>query len=1300
MNEPERQLMSLLGEAVEYRSPEERAAFLDRACAGDAERRARLEALLRAYEEAGNFLEGDRPPGAPGATVDAPISERPGTVIGPYKLLEQIGEGGMGTVWMAEQIEPIQRRVAVKVVKEGMDSRQVLARFEAERQALALMEHPNIAKVLDAGKTPSGRPYFVMELVKGQSITKHCDDKRLGVRQRLELFGDVCRAVQHAHQKGIIHRDLKPSNVLVAPYDGNAVVKVIDFGVAKATGQRLTDKTLFTGFGALVGTPEYMSPEQAEVNNQDIDTRSDVYSLGVLLYELLTGSTPLTRQRVKEVALLEVLRLIREEEPPRPSTRLSTTEELPSVAANRGLEPRKLSGVVRGELDWIVMKALEKDRNRRYETANGFAQDIQRYLADEPVQACPPSAWYRFRKFARRRKTALAVAGLILFFIAFLGGGGGWIIRERAAREQRLTTQVGLILAEVDRLERAQNWPEALAAAERADAALAGGDAGDAIRQRVRDVRRDLEFIARLDRIRQDVTFVQGKLDRTGAAHDYAAAFRDYGVDVEVLSADESVAKLRANPALTAPIAVALDEWALARGAIGQGESRVQQLVTVARALDPDPFRERLRAMWGQPIAARAQLLELIKAIDVKTQRPATLHLLADELYVGKLVEPSLQILREAQYAHPADFWLNLNLGARLSRRRDYAAAVRYASIAVSLRQDSAGAHSNLGAGLLDQGKLDEAVAECRKAIELDPRFASAHIHLGNALGRQKKVDEAIGECREAIKLAPKNAVAHDALGNVLHDKGLLDEAIAEYREAIRLNRDSAKAHNNLGMALRDKGQLDDAIAELREAIRIESDDALYHNNLGLALKEKDNRLLAEAIVEYEKAIKLDSRFALPYYNLGNLQLGQGKPDKALLLYQIAIALDPAYAMAHENLAILLCDYKHDYDGAIVECEKAIALNPEHAPAHYDLGHARHGKGDREGALLAYRKAIEVDRKFGPAYAGLGDVLRAKGDLDGAIAAYREAVKLDPKDGLGRPIVFPHNDLGVALWLNCQLDEAIAEFREAIRIDKNNAAAHNNLALALIDMGRFEEAIAECQEALRLKKDYPNAYCSLGDSLKHKGQFQQALQAYRRGHELSSRSANWHFPSAKWVRQCERLIELDEKLPAFLDGKTTPASSGEWIELAELCALKRLRRASARFYAGAFAAEPKLAEDLRAEHRYGAACAAVLAGCGVGADTGNLDEKAKSQSRSQALGWLRADLALHARQLATGKPADRAAAQRRLRWWLTDADLAGIRGPAALAKLPEAERQEWQKLWNDVTALLNPAQGQTASEKK
>ncbi len=404
---------------------------------------------MRAYENAGSFLES--PAGNAAPTACSPdYDNKLGVRIGPYKLLQQIGEGGMGTVYMAEQVEPVARRVALKIIKAGMDSHQVIVRFEAERQALAMMDHPNIAKVLDAGTTDAGRPYFVMELIKGVPITTYCDEKRLSLNQRLELFKPVCEAVQHAHQKGIIHRDLKPTNVLVAEYDDRPISKVIDFGVAKATARKLTDRTMFTEFGQVIGTVEYMSPEQAKFNQLDVDTRSDIYSLGVLLYELLTGSTPFERQRLCEAAIDEVLRIIREEEPPKPSTRVSASNTLPSIAANRHTEPRRLSKDVSGELDWIVMKCLEKDRNRRYETANGLARDIERYLTDEPVQACPPSAAYRFRKFARRNKVALLVASsafaMLLLLATGLAVSNRWIAAERnekanalAEKEQALT---------------------------------------------------------------------------------------------------------------------------------------------------------------------------------------------------------------------------------------------------------------------------------------------------------------------------------------------------------------------------------------------------------------------------------------------------------------------------------------------------------------------------------------------------------------------------------------------------------------------------------------------------------------------------------------------------------------------------------------------------------------------------------------------------------------------------------------------------------------------------------------------
>src|SRR5690242_9434854 len=416
--------------ALELKDPEQRSAYLSQVCGAAPALREQIEGLLKAHEMLGSFL--DAPPPALAATVDEPaIHERAGTVIGPYRLLQQIGEGGMGTVFMAEQTHPVQRKVALKVIKAGMDSRQVIARFEAERQALAMMDHVNIARVFDAGATESGRPYFVMELVHGVPITKYCDDNRLTPRERLELFVPVCQAIQHAHQKGIIHRDIKPSNVLVTLYDGKPVPKVIDFGVAKATEQRLTERTLFTQYGTMVGTLEYMSPEQAELNQLDVDTRSDIYSLGVLLYELLTGSTPLSHKRLKEAAYAEILRMIKEEEPPKPSTRLSDSgEALASISAQRHMEPAKLAKLVRGELDWIVLKTLEKDRNRRYETASALAADVQRYLRDEQVLACPPSAWYRLRKFARRNRgpvaAGLALAALLVLRIVGTSIGLAW----------------------------------------------------------------------------------------------------------------------------------------------------------------------------------------------------------------------------------------------------------------------------------------------------------------------------------------------------------------------------------------------------------------------------------------------------------------------------------------------------------------------------------------------------------------------------------------------------------------------------------------------------------------------------------------------------------------------------------------------------------------------------------------------------------------------------------------------------------------------------------------------------------
>jgi serine/threonine protein kinase/tetratricopeptide (TPR) repeat protein len=812
--------------ALQKESAAERRAYLDAACGGDDGLRRGVEALLAAHERAGSFLE--HPLVDPAVTTDDPISERPGTVIGPYRLMEQIGEGGMGLVFVAEQQQPVRRKVALKVIKPGMDTRQVVARFEAERQALALMDHPNIAKVFDGGTTDSGRPYFVMELVKGVPITEYCDHNQVPIRQRLELFVSVCQAVQHAHQKGIIHRDLKPSNALVMSHDGTPVVKIIDFGVAKAIGQQLTEKTIYTQFSQMVGTPLYMSPEQAGQSGLDVDTRSDIYSLGVLLYELLTSTTPFDRERMHDLSYDEMRRIIREEEPPKPSTRISTLgKAAATVSTQRQSEPKQLSRLFRGELDWIVMKALEKDRNRRYETANGLAMDVQRYLHDEPVQACPPSAAYRLRKFARRNKGRLAVAALAVFFLASLGGIAGWAALQHAAQRAALETDIGRDLDAARDFCRQDRLREASVVLDHAQALVERGGADKGLGGRVDLVRKDVDVAARLEAIRLERAAIKDEhFDLEGAALLYGEAFRDYGADVDKLDPEEAAARIKGSE-IREQLLVALDVWL-----ISTPRGNRKRLLDVLVRVDADPWRRQVRAAFVEEDLKA--LRALAQKANASGQPPSAATLMGQALRDLGEVELAVEFLGRAQQDHPSDLWLNLNLGSclwslKLARPGE---AVGYLRVALALRPDSPGILNILGIALRDQGDQPGAVAAFQKAIALKPDFATARENLLHILRDQGDLPRAVAAFQEAIAFKPGYAQAYLNLGHALHALEDLPGAVAAFQKAIALKPDFAQAHLGLGEALEDQGDLHGAVAAYQKAIALKPD---YAEDLRLA---------------------------------------------------------------------------------------------------------------------------------------------------------------------------------------------------------------------------------------------------------------------------------------------------------------------------------------------------------------------------------------------------------------------------------------------------------------------------------
>jgi serine/threonine protein kinase len=796
------------------------------------------------------------------STEAAPELIEISTVVGGrYKLLEQIGEGGFGIVYLAQQSEPVRRRVALKIVKPGMDTREVVARFEAERQALALMDHPNIAHVYDGGATESGRPYFVMELVKGVPLTKYCDSVKMGTLQRVELFLDVLSAVQHAHQKGIIHRDLKPSNILVSPHDSRPVVKVIDFGIAKALSLELTDKTLFTATGRMVGTPEYMSPEQTELNALDVDTRSDIYSLGVVLYELLTGNTPIDTKRARQAGYDEIQRIIREEEPPRPSTRISTLgDKLVTVAQHRGTEPVKLGKQVRGDLDWIVMKALEKERVRRYDTADMFAADLRRHLANEPVSTGPPSQIYRLRKFVRRRKGVIAASALILLVLLAGIAASLWqaVAATRARDEARTEAAISTAVNEFLRYD------------------LLGSASPS------REPDRDLKVRAVLDRASGGIQkrFQHQPLVEAAIRFTMASSYESLGESQKALEHARRSVELRQRElgphhaeTLRSRTFAGMAMRSLNQFADAEKEFR-EVMALQSRHLGPEHpdvmvTRHSLAIVLGglgRFTEAEKELREIIPVKervlgathqDTLSSRNSLAMTLRD---LGKLAEAEAEqratldlAIRHLGSSNLLTLRCQNNLGIILRQRGKMPEADEDHKVAVEQRQkllgsehpDTLSSRVNRGHGLIEQSKLAEAEAEfrelckdCERVLGAGhPATLRAHNGLGMTLSEQAKYSEAEPEFRKSLKDGertlgmdhPDMLNTRNNLALVLDRQGKTSEAESEHRKILEIRTRTLGAEHpstlstryNLAILMREKGNLAGSEAEHRDLLAI-----------------------------------------------------------------------------------------------------------------------------------------------------------------------------------------------------------------------------------------------------------------------------------------------------------------------------------------------------------------------------------------------------------------------------------------------------------------------------------------------
>jgi serine/threonine-protein kinase len=1257
----------------------------------------------------------------PDNSPSAPHSdESPVGTAGRNLLFGEIARGGMGAVLRGRD-PALGRELAVKVLLEAhRDKPELVRRFLEEAQIGGQLQHPGVVPVYELGRFDDDRPFFTMKLVKGQTLAELLKRRASAADELphfLTIFGQICQTVAYAHAHGVIHRDLKPSNVMVGSF---GEVQVMDWGMAKVLPQGNSSTTpdedertairtarSHSGAdvsrpGAVMGTLAFMPPEQANGEVDQLDERADVFGLGAILCVILTGKPPYLGRDRDEVQ------------------RQAMRGELTDAFA-------RLDGCgADAELIDLCKVCLSAAKQGRPRHAGVVAQQVAVYQAGvqerlRKAELERAAAQTRAVEERKRRRVVLALATAMLALVVGAAGSALWLQRKEAdrkaevvRRETELRQGVETDFQIVTTLLNQMRWTTARQVLARTRERL--GETGPAdLRERLEEVTTDLELAARLDAIRLERSkHVKGKLDPQPTDDAYAAAFRDAGLGRVGEDVDAVAARIRAS-AIKEQLVAALDDWALTRSYKTTAPDKLAWLLGVARRADSDDWRDRFRdpKVWRDRDALESLANELLQdPAKLQAHSPQLLTALGGVLWARE--GNAVPLLTEARRRYPSDFWLNFHLGFISTNTQEWEEAIGYYRAALAVRPETAAVHFNLSHALLQKKQLDEAIKELRKAVAIDPKDATAHLNLGYALedkGRLEeaiaeyhkalaidpedarahnnlgaaleakgRLDEAIVECQKALAIDPKLTEPHINLGNALKAKGQVDAAIAEYQKALAIDPKDAKAHNNLGYALRDKGQLDEAIAEFQKAIEIDPKFAAPHYNLGLALKDK--RRLDEAIAEYQKAVAIDPKDAKAHYNLANTLQDKRRLDEAIAEYHKALAIDPKYVEAHVNLGTAL-EAKGRLDEAIAEYHKALEIDPKHALAHNNLGYALAAKGRLEEAIVEYQKALAIDPKHAKVHNNLGYALAAKGRRDAAIEEFQKAIDLDPK------CANAHYNLGVALENKGRLDEAMEEFQKAIDLDPKNATAHTGLGNALSAKKQLDAAIAEYQKAIEIDPKFAAAHYNLGVALLTQGRFDEARTAARHCLELFPDRDPGKALANQLLQQCERLLALEAKLTTVLKGEAKPADAAERIALAQLCQkYKKLYAASARFYAETFDAKPELTKNPASGIRYNAACAAALAGCGEGKDDPKPDDKERVRLRQQSLDWLKADLALWSKQADSDKPKDREAVQQQMMHWQEDTDFAGVRDKDALAKLPEAERDAWRKLWDDVASVL------------